>query len=147
MEVGVELELQLELELEPGLRTAAPLDVGPAIHKSNIKPVHNSSVHKLVHNSFMTAASGLRTPNCECNMSANNSKRTGYHQGEGCLLILPQQLPQLGGIHGWANCKKAGSQRGLGWRVLGGWCLEVKQRCTPRCVGCYSATTVGQGRS
>ena len=32
----------------------------------------------------------------------------------------------------------------LGWRVVGGLCLELKQRCTQRCVGCYGATTAGQ---
>ena len=57
VEVGVELELELELEL--GLPATAPVDVGEAVHKSFIKPVHNSSVDKSVHNSFMTAASGL----------------------------------------------------------------------------------------
>ena len=53
VEVGVELELELELEL--GLPAAAPVDVTEAVHESFIKPVHNSSVHKSVHNSFMTA--------------------------------------------------------------------------------------------
>ena len=59
MEVGVDLELESELEMELGLLAAAPVDVGEAVHKSFIKPVHNSSVHKLVHNSFTTAASVL----------------------------------------------------------------------------------------
>ena len=59
MEVGVELELELELEVEVGLPAAAPVDVGDAVHKSFIKPVHNSSFHKSVHNSFMTAISVL----------------------------------------------------------------------------------------
>ena len=57
--VGVEPELQLELELALGLPAAAPVDVGGAVNKSFIKLVHNSSVHKSVHNSFMTAFSVL----------------------------------------------------------------------------------------
>ena len=59
MEVEVEVELEAELELELGLPAAAPVDVGDAVHKSFIKPVHNSSVHKSVHNSFMMAVSVL----------------------------------------------------------------------------------------
>ena len=55
MEVGVELELGLELRLP----AAAPMHVGEAIPKSFIKPVHNSSIRKSVHNSFMTAVSVL----------------------------------------------------------------------------------------
>ena len=77
-------------------------------------------------------------------MNANNSTQMAYHQGQCRLLALLQQLPQLGGVRGWAKSKKAGSQRARGWRVLGGWCLEVEWRCTPRCVGCCSATPAGQ---
>ena len=66
--------------------------------------------------------------------SLNNIGQTAYHQGEGRLLTLLHQLPQLGGFHGCAKSDKAGLQRALGWRVLGGWGLEVKRRCTPRCV-------------
>ena len=57
VEVGVEVEVELELELQLGLPAAAPLDMGEAVHKSFIKPVHTSSVHKSVHNSFMTTIS------------------------------------------------------------------------------------------
>ena len=59
VEVGVELELKLELELELGLPAAAAVDKGEALHKSFIKPVHNSSIHRSVHNLFMTAGSVL----------------------------------------------------------------------------------------
>ena len=59
MEVGLQLELELELELEPRLPSSAPVDVVEAVHKSFIKPVHNSSVHKSVHKSFMMAVSVL----------------------------------------------------------------------------------------
>ena len=57
VEVEVEVELEVELELEHGLPVAAPLDMGDVVHISFIKAVHNSSVHKSVHNSFMTAVS------------------------------------------------------------------------------------------
>ena len=59
MELEVEVGVDLELELELGLPAAAPVDVGDTVHKSFIKPVHSSSVHKLGHNSFMTASSVL----------------------------------------------------------------------------------------
>ena len=59
LEVEVGVEFNLELELEPGLPAAAPMDVVEAVHKSFIKPVHKSSVHKSVHKSFMTAVSVL----------------------------------------------------------------------------------------
>ena len=55
--MGEELEVELELELEPWLPAAAHGDVAENVHKSFIKPVHNSSVHKSVHKSFMTAVS------------------------------------------------------------------------------------------
>ena len=55
MEVGVERQL----ELEPGLPAATPVDVADDVHNSFIKPVHNSSVHKSGHKSFMTAVSFL----------------------------------------------------------------------------------------
>ena len=51
----VELEDAEEEELEHGLPVAAPVDMGVTFHNSFIKAVHNSSVHKSVHNSFMTA--------------------------------------------------------------------------------------------
>ena len=51
MEVGVELDLELEPELDLGLPAAAPVDMGQAVHKSFIKPVHISSVDKSVHKS------------------------------------------------------------------------------------------------
>ena len=54
-DVGVELERELELELELGLPAATPVNAREAVHKLFIKPVHNSSFHKSVHNSFMTA--------------------------------------------------------------------------------------------
>ena len=41
VEVGVELELELEHELELGLPAGANVDVGEAVHKLFIKPVHN----------------------------------------------------------------------------------------------------------
>ena len=80
MEVGVELalELELELELELGLPTAASVDVGEAVHKSFIKPVHHSAFHKSVHNAFMTVLV-LLTPKNERNMNANNNRQTAYH--------------------------------------------------------------------
>ena len=53
MEMGVELELELELEL--GLLAAAPVHVPEAFHKSFIKPVHSSWVHKSIHKTFTTA--------------------------------------------------------------------------------------------
>ena len=59
MEVEAEVQLEAELELELGLPAAARVDVGDAVHKSFIKPLHNSSLHKSVHNSFMTAVSVL----------------------------------------------------------------------------------------
>ena len=59
MEVEVEVELDAELEQEHGLPAAAPVDMGDIVHKSFIKAVHNSSVHKSVHNSCMTAVSVL----------------------------------------------------------------------------------------
>ena len=60
MEVQVELENAEEAEeLEHGLPVAAPVDMGGTVHNSFIKAVHNSSVHKSVHNSFMTAVSVL----------------------------------------------------------------------------------------
>ena len=55
LEVEVEVELQEAEELEHGLPVAAPVDTGDTIHNSFIKAVHNSSAHKSVHNSFMTA--------------------------------------------------------------------------------------------
>ena len=55
----VEVELVAELELEVGLPAAAPADMGDDVHKSFIKAVHNSSLHKSVHNSFTTAVSVL----------------------------------------------------------------------------------------
>ena len=55
MEVEVEVELEEAEELERGMPVAAPVDMGDTVHNSFIKAVHNSSVHKSVHNSFMTA--------------------------------------------------------------------------------------------
>ena len=40
-EVGVERELEFELELHLGLPAATPVDVGEAVQKSFLKPVHN----------------------------------------------------------------------------------------------------------
>ena len=60
MEVDVELEDAKEAEeLEHGLPVAASVDMGDTVHNSFIKAVHNSSVHKSVHSSFMTAVSVL----------------------------------------------------------------------------------------
>ena len=62
MEVEVEDELEdaeEAQELEHGLPVAPPVDMGDTVHNSFIKAVHNSSVHKSVHNSFMTAVSVL----------------------------------------------------------------------------------------
>ena len=62
MEVEVEVELEhaeVAEELEHGLPVAALVDVGDTVHNSFIKAVHNSSVHKSVHNPFMTAVSVL----------------------------------------------------------------------------------------
>ena len=55
----MEVEVEAQLELEHGLPVVAPVDMGDAVHKSFIKAVHNSSVHKSVHNSFMRAVSVL----------------------------------------------------------------------------------------
>ena len=55
----MEVELEAEMELEHGLPVDAPVDMGGAAPKSFIKAVHNSSVHKSVHNSFMKAVSVL----------------------------------------------------------------------------------------
>ena len=55
----VEVELEEAEELEHGLPIGAPVDMGDTIHNSFIKAVHNSSGHKSVHNSFMTAGSVL----------------------------------------------------------------------------------------
>ena len=55
MEVEVEVELEAKLEVELGLQAAALVDVGDGVQKSFITPVHNSSIDKSVHNSFMTA--------------------------------------------------------------------------------------------
>ena len=55
MKVEAEVELEAKLELEVGLPAAAPVDMGDAFHTLFIKAVHNSTVHKSVHNSFMTA--------------------------------------------------------------------------------------------
>ena len=55
MEVNVEVELEdveVAEELEHGLHVAAPVDMGDTLHNSFIKAVHNSSVHKSVHNSI-----------------------------------------------------------------------------------------------
>ena len=57
--VGVELQLELELELELELPAAAPVEVGETVHNPFIKPIHNSSVHKSVHNLRMTGVSVL----------------------------------------------------------------------------------------
>ena len=60
MEVEVEVELEdaeEAEELEHGLQVAAPVDMGDTVSNSFIKALHNSSVHKSVHNSFMTAVS------------------------------------------------------------------------------------------
>ena len=62
MEVEVEVELEdaeEAEELEHGLLVAALVDMGDTVQNSFIKAVHNSSVHKSVHNSFMTAISVL----------------------------------------------------------------------------------------
>ena len=62
MEVEVEVELEdaeEAEEVEHGLPVAAPVDMGDTVHNSFIKAVHNSSVHKSVHNSVMTAVSVL----------------------------------------------------------------------------------------
>ena len=59
LEVEVEVELEAELELEHGLPAAGPVDIGDTVHKSFIKAVHNSPVHKSVHNSLLTAVSVL----------------------------------------------------------------------------------------
>ena len=62
MEVEVEVELEdveEAEELEHGLPVAAPLNMGDTVQNSFIKAVHNSSVHKTVRNSFMTAISVL----------------------------------------------------------------------------------------
>ena len=42
---GWRLSSSLSFSLELGLPAAAPVDVGEAVHKSFIKPVHNLSVH------------------------------------------------------------------------------------------------------
>ena len=60
MEVEVEVELEDAEEAEElghGLPVAAAVDMGDTVHNSFIKAVHNSSVHKSVHNSVMTAFS------------------------------------------------------------------------------------------
>ena len=62
MEVEVEVELEDVQEaekLEHGLLVAALVDMGDTLPNSFIKAVHNSSVHKSVHNSFMTPGSVL----------------------------------------------------------------------------------------
>ena len=61
LEVEVEAEVQLEeaKELEHGLPVAAPVHMGDTVHNSFIKAVHNSSVHKSVHDSLMKAVSVL----------------------------------------------------------------------------------------
>ena len=60
MEVEVELEDAEEAEeLEHGLPVDAPVDMGHTVHNSFITAVHNSSVHKSCHNSFMTVFSVL----------------------------------------------------------------------------------------
>ena len=62
MEVEVEVELEdaeEAEELEHGLLVAAHVDMGDTVHNSFMKAVHNSSVHKSVHNSFMTVVSVL----------------------------------------------------------------------------------------
>ena len=59
MEVEVEVELEEAEELEHGVPVAAPVDMGDTVHNSFIKGGHNLSVHKSVHNSFMTAVSVL----------------------------------------------------------------------------------------
>ena len=71
------LEVELELQLELGLPAATRVDVREAGHKSFIKPVHNhdSSLHKSVRKTIMTAVSVLRTSNYERNMNDNNSKQ------------------------------------------------------------------------
>ena len=56
----VELEnAEVAEELQHGLPAAALVDMGDTVHNWFIKAVHNSSVHKSVHNSFMTAVSVL----------------------------------------------------------------------------------------
>ena len=114
LEVGVELQLELELELEPGLPAGASVEVVEVVHNSFIKPFHHLSVHKSVHKSFMTAVWLFRTPNDESNTKANNNRHTTYHHCEGGLLTLVEQLPQHGGIHGWAKSKKS-------WVAEGAW--------------------------
>ena len=68
LEDAEELEVEVEVELgdteeaeEQGHRLpiAALVDIGDTIHNSFIKAGHNSSVHKYVHNSFMTVVSVL----------------------------------------------------------------------------------------
>ena len=49
LEVGAELGVELELELDPDPPAGDPADVAEAGHKSFIKPVHNSSLHKSAH--------------------------------------------------------------------------------------------------
>ena len=58
MEVELEDAEEAE-EPEHGLPVAAPVDVGDTVHNSFIKAVHNSSGHKSVNSSFMTAVSVL----------------------------------------------------------------------------------------
>ena len=59
VEVEVEVELEAKLELEVALPAVALVDMGDTVHKSFLKPVHNSSVHTSVHNLFMTTISVL----------------------------------------------------------------------------------------
>ena len=78
LQVEVEVEVELEdaeevEELEHGLPVAAPVDVGDTVDNSFTKAVQNSSVHKSVHNSFMTGVSVLQWPNYERNMDATDS--------------------------------------------------------------------------
>ena len=62
-----------------------------------------------------------------CTQYERNHKQTAYDKGEGRLVILLQhvillqQLPQFGGVHGRVKTNEAeGPQRSLGWRVVGG---------------------------
>ena len=62
MEVEVEVELEDAEEAEEpehGLPVATVVGMGDTVYNSFIKAVHNSSVHKSVHNSFVTAVSVL----------------------------------------------------------------------------------------
>ena len=56
LDVEVVVALELELELEVGLLAAALVGVLGAVHKSVIKPVHDSSGHKLIHKTFVAGA-------------------------------------------------------------------------------------------